>query len=286
MFHQALAIDSSYALAYVGLAQAFHQKWVLGEFRSREALDLKFKNASMAVKLDSTLAEAQDMMASAYLTNRDFDSAHQHLKAALKLNPNLADANYTAGFFMRNLGLLPQGIKYFYRTIELDPFDLRVYGLCANFLMSLGKLEEAAALLRRGTEIEPNYPAHHRGQAHLAILMKKYDQADTLIAKAEKISPGAMAEFKVLLLAARGEKEKALALNDRDPEVYALLGMKDETIKCLKDRAGSKGSYYLSLLHYPVFANFQNDPQFIEIVEKEKKKYDENLRKYGDWGIE
>jgi len=286
MFHQALAIDSNYALAYVGLAQAFHIQWVYGGFRSQEALDLKFKNASTAVKLDSTLAEAQDMMAGAYLTRFDFDRAYRTLKTALKLNPNLADANYTAAHFMQNLGLYEQCVKYFYRSLELDPFAMRVYGLSASFLMRLGKLEDAAAQLRRGAEIEPDHLNQYIGQAHLAILTKKYDHADTLIAKAEKISPGATAEYKVLLLAARGEKEKALALDDRDPEVFALLGMKDETIQCLKDRAGFKRSHYLPLLHYPVFANFQNDPRFIEIVEREKKKHEENLRRYGDLGVE
>jgi tetratricopeptide (TPR) repeat protein len=231
------------------------------------------------------LAEAQNMMAGAYLTKRDFEHAHRTLKTALQLNPNLADAYYTAAHFMQNLGLYEQCVKYFYRVLELDPLELRVYGLSANFLMLLGKLEEAAAQLRRGAEIEPNYPTQYFGQAHLAILMKKYDRADTLIAKAEKISRGATAEYKALLLAARGEKEKALTLS-KDLEVYALLGMKDETMQFLKDRADLKWSYYLHLRHYPVFANFQHDPQFLEIVEKEKKKYEENLRKYGDWGVE
>jgi tetratricopeptide (TPR) repeat protein len=230
------------------------------------------------------LAEAQNMMAGAYFTKRDFDRAHRALKTALKLNPNLADANYTAAHFMQNLGLYEQCVKCFYRTLELDPFDLRVYGLSANFLMWLGKLEEAAAQLRRGAEIEPNYLNQYLGQAQLAVLRKDYDQADTLIAKAEKISPGVTAEYKVLLLAARGEKEKALALS-QEPEIYALLGMKDETMQSLKAQAGFKRSYYLPLRHYPVFADFQNDPQFLEIVEQEKKKYEENLRKYGDLGV-
>jgi len=285
MFDQALAIDSAYALAYVGLAQAFHWQWVYGGFRNQKARDLKFKNASTAVKLDSTLAEAQAMLAGAFLTRGDFDRAHQTLKTALKLNPNLAEANYTAAQFMQNLGLYEQCVKYFYRTLELDPFDLRVYGLSANFLMWLGKLEEAAAQLRRGAEIEPNYLNQYLGQAQLAVLRKDYDQADTLIAKAEKISPDATAQYKVLLLAARGEKEKALALS-QESEIYALLGMKDEVIKSLKNQTNSRRSFYLYLANYPVFANFQNDPQFIEIVKAEKKKYDENLRKYGDLGVE
>ncbi|MGH7457450.1 MAG: hypothetical protein ACRENG_39235, partial [bacterium] len=70
LFHQAIDIDSNYALAYAGLAQAFHFQWVYSGFRSREALDLKFKNAAVAVKLDPNSAEAQAMLASAYATTK------------------------------------------------------------------------------------------------------------------------------------------------------------------------------------------------------------------------
>jgi len=285
MFHQALAIDSSYALAYGGLADAFHLQWVYGGFRSQEALDLKFKNASMAVKLDSTLAEAQDMMAGAYLTKSDFENAYRTLKTALKLDPNLADANYTAGHFMQNLGLYDQSVKYFYRTIALDPFALHVYGLSASFLMNLGKLEEAATQIKRGIEIEPEFLNHYLAGAELAILTKKYDQADTLIVKAEKIAPNLVVLLKAMLLAARGEKEKALALS-QESEVYALLGMKDETIQSLKNYGDEKRSLYLYLLHYPLFADLRDDPRFMALVEKEKKKYEEYLRQYGDLGVE
>jgi TolB-like protein/Tfp pilus assembly protein PilF len=285
MFHQAIKIDSTYALAYVGLAHAFHLQLAFSGFRSQEALDLKFKNASMAVKLDSALAEAQDMMASAYLTKRDFEHAHRALKTALKLNPNLADANYTAAFFMGNLGLFHQSVKYFYRTIELDPFALRVYGLSASFLMNFGKLEEAATQIKRGIEIEPEFLTHYMAGAELAILTKKYDQADTLIAKAEQIAPNLVVLQKAMLLAARGEKEKALAMS-QEAEVYALLGMKDETIQSLKSRSNEKVSLYLYLLNYPVFADLRDDPRFVALVEKEKKKYEENLRQYGDLGVE
>jgi non-specific serine/threonine protein kinase len=284
MFQQAIAIDSNYALAYAGLADAFHLQWVFSGFGSQEALDQKFKNAAMAVKLDPNSAEAHTMMASAYMSRLDYEKAYQSLKLALRLNANLADANYTAGFLMRNLGLLHQGVKYFYRTIELDPFSLRVYGLCAERLIELGELGEAAVQLRRAAEIDPNHPSYYLGQASLGILMRNYEQADTLLKKAEKIAPKVAVWHRALFFAAKGEKEKALALS-QEPEVYALLGMRDEAVRNLKKRTGFGGSHYLYLIHYPVFADLRAVPEFIELVEQEKKKYEENLQKYGDLSV-
>jgi hypothetical protein len=41
----------------------------------------------------------------------------------------------------------------------------------------------------------------------------------------------------------------------------------------------------LYLLNYPLFADLRDDPRFMALVEKEKKKYEENLRRYGDLGV-
>lgn len=285
MFQKAIAIDSNYALAYVGLAHTYHMQWVYSGFQSRQALDLKFNYAKQAVTLDSTLAEAQDMLASSYLTRLDFERSYRALRKALHLNPNLADANFTAAHFMQNLGLFEKSADYFNRVLALDPYDMRVYGLQADFLIRLGKLEEAAGQLQRGAEIEPEFLGLYNGYAHLALLEKKYDRADSLLAKAEKISPGIAAPFRAMLLAARGEKEKALALSD-EAEIYAVLGMKEEMIKKLQERKDQARSYYLILRHYPVYSDFQNDPQFREVLHHEKRKYEQNLRKYGDLQLE
>jgi hypothetical protein len=101
----------------------------------------------------------------------------------------------------------------------------------------------------------------------------------------EKIAPNLVVPLKAMLLAARGQKEKALALS-QESEIYALLGMKDEAIQRLKSRGDEIRSSYLYLLNYPLFANLRDDPRFMALAEKEKKKYEENLRKYGDLGVE
>jgi TolB-like protein len=287
MFNTALKSDSNYALAYVGLATAYFSKYVFSGLSDQKAFELNLMNAEIAVKLDPNSAETQAMLAGTFaITPKpDYDQIHKCLKTALRLNPNLADANFAAAVFMWRLGLAHQAIKYFYRTIELDPLGLGSYHTSAELLMQLDRFEEAAAQLQKQAEIEPGFEAVYRVGAKLAILTKKYDQADSLIAKAERINPKRIAGYKALVLAAANEKEKALALS-QEPEIYALLGMKDDAIEFLKNRAASKESLYLFLLNYSVFANLRDDPRFIELVESEKKKYEEVLRRYGDLGVE
>jgi tetratricopeptide (TPR) repeat protein len=288
LFNKALKSDSNYALAYIGLASAYGFNYLFSGFSDPKALELHLRNAEIAVELDPNLAEAHAMLVSAYIKppNPDYDRAYKGLETALRLNPNLAQANFSAGLFMQYLGLSHQALNYFYRTIELDPLWLRSYHVSALCLMQLGRFEEAAAQLQKLAEIEPGAEGIYRFGAWLAILTKKYDQADSLIAKAERINPRLIELDKALLFAARGEKEKALALSKRS-EVYALLGMKDEAIRSLKSYGDEHGkeSLYLDLLNFPPFADLRDDPRFMALVEKEKKKYEEVLRKYGDLGV-
>jgi len=289
MFNKALKSDSNYTLAYVGLAAAYELKCIFSEFSDQKAQELFLRNAEIAVELDPNLADAHAMLAGAYrlAPKPDYDRAYKSVQTAFQLNPNLTAANHYAATFMMSLGLHHQALKYFYRNLELDPLLLMSYFLSAECLMKLGRIEEAAAQLQKLVEIEPRFQGMYLYSALVAILTKKYDQADSLIAKAERINPRWSAWYKALLFAARGEKEKALALS-KDDEVYALLGMKDETIESLK-RYGDeheKEGLYLYLLNYPLYADLRDDPRFMALVKKEKKKYEENLRRYGDLGVE
>jgi len=289
MFNKALKSDSNYALAYVGLAAAYEIKWAFNGF-DQKVYELFKRNAEIAVALDPNLADAHALLADACINNPkpDFDRAYKSLKIALRLNPNLAEANQSAGLFLWYLGLTDHAIKWFYRNIELNPFWTLSYSLSAICLLQLGRLEEAAAQLQKLAEIEPDLGAGYEEGALLAIIRKEYAQADSVFARAERINPMRLAYYKAMLFAARGEKEKALALSQDNYEVYALLGMKDEAFRSLQRyrEEHENESLYLYLRNFPLLTNLRDDPRFMALVKKEKKKYEENLRRYGDLGVE
>ena len=89
---------------------------------------------------------------------------------------------------------------------------------------------------------------------------------------------------KAILLAARGEKKKALALGVESSQVYSLLGMKDNAIKILQKllKRNEDAYEYLYLRNNPHYDNLRDDPRFQKIVENSKKIYEERLKKYGD----
>lgn len=69
--------------------------------------------------------------------------------------------------------------------------------------------------------------------------------------------------------------------------------MKDEALRQLNVQheqgwplgfTGPRRGKYLSLKNLAIYDSLRDDPRFVEILEKEKRRYEEYLRKYGDNG--
>jgi hypothetical protein len=115
--------------------------------------------------------------------------------------------------------------------------------------------------------------------------MNEYNKIEEMIVKLEKTYPGywGIPYAKALILAAHGKKEEALKLY-KNSEVYALLGMKQEAIKSLKDEIRKTVTvpylFYYDLVNNPFYKNLISEKEFNDLISGEKKLYDENVKKY------
>jgi hypothetical protein len=91
--------------------------------------------------------------------------------------------------------------------------------------------------------------------------------------------------LRAVLAALNGDRDLALA-ESRSPDIYALLGMKDEGIQALKEISRKipayNNYYYLDLVNNPFLDKLRDDPRFREIVAAQKKVYEGLVKKYGD----
>jgi hypothetical protein len=71
---------------------------------------------------------------------------------------------------------------------------------------------------------------------------------------------------------------------DRNIEVLALLGEKDEAIELLDAEILKREIvpylYYHDLMNNPFYDNLRDVPRFNEIVEREKTLYEKHAKKY------
>lgn len=297
-YKNAIAIDPNYALAYWGLGNVYEA--IFANEGKREDLDLMLSYFRRAYEIDPNLAEANVGLGWAYFYKEEWDKAYQFCKRALQIDSNNIEINSNVASILRSIGLYRKATEYYSRAIELDPLSTDIRSLCASSYMFIGEYEEAIRLLMEGLELEPENVELRLFYARQFIMMKKYEEAKEEIARVEEINPQSpgIQYTRAMIFAAKGKKERALAIiKDKDPyyltylmsSVYAVLGMKDEAIENI-EKAIERGFYEIKayLYSYPFLINnhfydsLRDDPRFQEIVKKEKEKYEEKLRKYGD----
>jgi len=301
LYKKAIDLDPNYALAYVNMGMAWEGRFV--ETKKQEDLATMVGYFRKAYEKDSSIAEVQVGLGWAFFHQGDFDSAFQSFRQALAIDPGGAEVNFNAGSFIRSIGLDAPALKHYERAMGPDPYNDLNYEIGALCAWNLGDFQYAERLVKKALEINPESPRVHLHYARILTSLKNFEAARMEILRAETIRPPTLEirmsirQRQALILAALGEKEKALALVEGSAEpyryditsVYSLVGMKAEAIRYIKK--GNEEGFelikdyfypYPMLKSNPFLENLRSDPRFQDIVNKEKNKFEEKMKKYGD----
>lgn len=301
LYKKAIDLDPNYARAYVNLGNVWEGRFV--ETKKQEDLATMVGYFRKAHEKDSSIAEVQVGLGWASFHQGDFDNAFACFRTALKIDPDGAEVNHSAGSFLRSIGLDAPALKHYERAIGPDPYNDYNYELGAICAWNLGDYQYAERLIKKALEITPESPRRLLLYARILTSMKNFEAAQMEILRAETIRPPTLEtqmlvrQRQALILAALGEKEKALSLVQDATEpyryditnVYSLVGMKDEAIRYIKK--GNEESFqlikdylypYSLLKSNPFFENLRSDPRFQEVVRNEERRFNEKMKKYGD----
>ena len=287
MFQKALELDPNYAMAYFGLCWAYEYHYQVHDDDADVAI--MQKSAETAQRLDPASALTNALLAYALYEHKgERERALELCEKARAINSNLGDVVFLTGMCYLYHGLYGLAVRDLSKAVELDPYNFWTpYKLAISYMYS-GEFEKADGCFQKYFELAPPveplvYPGRNIA---LQIMMKRYEKADGLVRRGEETTPDAewVRKYRAVLLAIRGEKDKALALF-KNSEVYALLGMKDEALAALDlEIRGSVFNpyiYYQDLVHNPFYDKLRGDPRFEKLVAREKELYDEAVRKYG-----
>src|SRR5438045_8589346 len=93
-FQQATEADRNYALAYVGLADAYRGLAVGGEMPSAEFFPRAKAAANKAIEIDNTLAEAHAILGHViFWYDWDWNAAENQYKRDLELEPTMTTSS-------------------------------------------------------------------------------------------------------------------------------------------------------------------------------------------------
>jgi tetratricopeptide (TPR) repeat protein len=256
-FQQAIGKDRSYALAYTGVADSYVLLGWNSYLPSEDAFPKGKVAAMTALRLDPNLAEAHTSWAALlWLHDWQWEEAQTEFKRSLKLAPTYPTANHWYAEYVMTMGRQEEAVATMKNGQELDPLSLIINVAVGWSLYFAHRYDEALEQLRRTVELDPNYPVTYW---ILGLLLRKMGCYELAIAegeKAVKLSGGSP-----LMRAALAH---TLAAADRTTEALQVL---DDLTTLAKQKYVA--SYFIAGIHLGLGEN----DRAIEYLERSYKEH-------------
>jgi TolB-like protein/DNA-binding winged helix-turn-helix (wHTH) protein/Tfp pilus assembly protein PilF len=158
-FRQALAKDPNYAPAYAGLADTYA---LLSPFspqlKPHEIMPQARAAALKALQLDERLAEAHTSLA-LVSENYDYDwqAAEKEFRRAIELNPNYATAHHWYAEYLMWLGRLDEALQESARARQLDPLSLIIAADRGAILYYSRQYDRAIEQFKEVLAVDPHF---------------------------------------------------------------------------------------------------------------------------------
>jgi eukaryotic-like serine/threonine-protein kinase len=183
-FRQAVDIDPSYALAYAGVADCYVLLGWNSYLPPKEAFPKGKAAAKAALKLDPNLAEAHTPLAALlWLDNWEWDKAQTEFKRSLELSPTYPTANHWYAEYSMTMGRHDEAMVRIKKGQNLDPLSLIISVAVGWALYFARRYEDAIEQLRRTVDLDPNYPVTYW---ILGLLLRKTGSYEPAITEGEK----------------------------------------------------------------------------------------------------
>jgi TolB-like protein/tetratricopeptide (TPR) repeat protein len=282
-FQRAIAIDPSYSLAYVGLADYYYR--VSTTYLSpREALPKAKAAAMKALELDDTLAEAHTSLAYVMmLYDWDWIGAETEFKRAIMLKPGYAAAHRWYGIYLVFVGRFDESLREMERAHELDPLSLQVNVSLAAPLYFARRYDQAIEQFHRTLEMDQNFwPAHYL-LGWVYEERREFGKAIKEFQKARKLDDTPMILAGLgYTYAAAGKRSAAQRILDElkglskkcyvSPYFIAIVhagrGEKDEALEWLEKASDDRAEMLAWLKVAPELDSLRADARFASIMRR------------------
>jgi DNA-binding winged helix-turn-helix (wHTH) protein/TolB-like protein/Flp pilus assembly protein TadD len=188
-FQQATIEDPQYAIAYVGIADAYALLGSYGVEPAEQAYPNARSAALKALQLDSSLSEAHASLGMiSFYYEWNWPQAEQEFRRSIKLNPNYPMARAWYALSLAAEGRSKEALQEIRLAQELDPVSLIINTEVGRVYYLTGDYDRAAATYRRVIDLDPHFArAHSRlGMAYAAL--NKFNDAIGEFQRAQELS--------------------------------------------------------------------------------------------------
>jgi serine/threonine protein kinase/tetratricopeptide (TPR) repeat protein len=278
-FRQAIEHDPTYALAYVGLAEAYEVSSGYGVYAPKDAVSRAESAATQARGLDPNLGEAHSVLAYVKTARFDWEGAEKEFKRTIELAPNYANAHYFYAFScLVPLGRMQAAILEFRKALEIDPLSPIINANFGRTLIMARRYDEAGEQLRKTVDLEPSFRVAHLGLRDLYEAQGKYEEA-----RSEHIKFAGASEVEVASLFRQpGAKGYWQARVEYDLEQqqkhyvgagfiaadYLGVGDRDKAFAALEKGYQEQDDLMAILIRLPTFDSIRSDPRYADLLRR------------------
>jgi len=250
-FNQSIERDPTYALAYAGLAAAYYSLSNLF-LPPREAMPRVREAAERALALDDSLAAAHTCLALTLVWyDWDFKKGEAEFRRAIALNANDAEAHRLYGDFLVAMGRFDEAIVEKRRAEQLDPLSVPTSWDVSRTLYYAGHDEEAIEQAKHTLELDSNFPYVYDLEAQVDYRKNKLPEAMALMQRAMQLGGHTQ-----LLITNWGM-------------INARAGNRGEALRAMADlRARAAGTYTLPLFLARIYAALGNNDEAMKNLEQ------------------
>jgi TolB-like protein/Flp pilus assembly protein TadD len=291
-YEKAIMEDSTFALAYSGLSNAWYNLCAWGWYQPyHEGIGKARELSNKALEIDPDCSEAHAVKGACYFyPDRKFKDAEKELLTSLRLNPNYAYAHQLYAQLLMITGPIEKSREHMDRVLELEPYfwvahnlnswiyyferknkdgieacisgrDLNPYSLDNDwlFIIHYAKLGEAEKSAKELKDIFSRY-----------LKTNKYDNEITDVYKRS----GIKGLFEWLIDLNINKPVGLEGMNGHPFYIawwYAILGRKEESIYWLEKVSKSQHipyHYFDLITNNPDFDFVRDDPRFLKIMEE------------------
>ena len=186
-YERAIKQDSSFALAYAGLADASLRMY--REKNDRVWADKALAVSQQAQQLNDNAAEVHFALGSVYSATGKSAEAVSELRRALELAPKSDDGYRRLGDAYRALGQQQEAIRAYAKAAELGPYYWFNWNALGNAYYRFGNNQKAVESFRRVAELEPSNSSAYLNMGVVYFAEGKWTDCIPALQKSLELEP-------------------------------------------------------------------------------------------------
>lgn len=284
MLLKSIELDPNYAPSYAHLGHhrrllEQHGRIVLNGLKSTEWYYQK------ALELNPNQFDALSNLSGLYVETNRIEEALIITRKMLEIDPHNANSHFSLGYIYRYAGMLDEAIESMETALEIDPNNTRFRSIISTYC-SAGKYEKALSKVY----LDPgDYGIGY--SALIAFNQEQYQETQRLFSQVLEIDKngiwGLIAQLHIAVIDGDQKPGKEVLRKMVDTDVidaenmyyfasfHALLKETDNSLDMLEKAVESGYFNYPHISKTSAFNYLQDNPRFISILQKAKKRHDE-----------